>query len=148
VRGPDSVQTRFRVNVMGAEDVVRELKALGKPGKARLRKVLEDGADRILERARPLTPREKGWLEKSLRKTRVMIGKARTTISVLAGGFFGGADRETGAYAVVQHDDLTIHHTTPGTGPKFLERPVLAAWPEIYEELQDALEEETHAARG
>lgn len=43
--------------------------------------------------------------------------------NITVGISYGNESDETGIYAIVQHEDLSLHHTHPGTKAKYLEDP-------------------------
>lgn len=118
------------------------LGALGRGGSEAAKRVLLRKADKIVAMAEPLTPvdpEDGGELRASVRRTRGTIRRDGTVIvTVLAGGAALKADNgKPSIYPVIQHEDLTLHHTTGG--PKFIERPVYQVAPEIPDELHAEL---------
>ena len=134
-----------RIEVTGGDDVAKMLGDLGREGGEAAKRVLIRKADKILARARPLTPDDpatgSGDLKASLRRTRGSIMKnGDVIITVIAGGapleagLAARGHKGANVYAIVQHEDLTLKHKHGG--PKYLERPVYEITPEIPNELQ------------
>jgi hypothetical protein len=91
------------------------------PGKAiaKVRRGAQRGTEkagaRVLEKAQQIVPHETGTLEGS--GDIEPLGEGRIGVMV----FFGGA---AAPYAVIQHEDLTLHHAN-GRQAKYLERPAM-----------------------
>lgn len=127
---------RIKVVVTGAEEVRASLRRVGKAGQEAAKKVLGDYAKKILAKAKPLTPvdpEDGGQLRDSGRTTKPTVTRAG---NVSAGIVFGGAPlkrvmgkRRLNVYAIVQHEDLTLKHTTGQA--KFLEQPFFQIAPEV-----------------
>ena len=137
-----------RLEVSGLPEVLETMARLGKAGRDEGKKVLKEKCEKILGRARPLTPvgpeAGGGALRDSGRVTRPTVTAAGR---VSCGVVFGGAPLEAtlaaghhheNVYAIRQHEDLTLKHTVGG--PKFLERPAFAVAPEVPDAMLAALE--------
>lgn len=61
-----------------------------------------------------------------LADTLVVSGPDFEGDNITCGISYGNESDETGTYAIVQHEDLSLHHTHPGTKAKFLEDPFTA----------------------
>lgn len=77
-------------------------------------KGLNQGLEVLAAAALPVTPKDTGRLRGSQKITRATAGNRQGAVSY-----------DT-PYAVIQHENLGYHHTTPGTSAKYLERPLLA----------------------
>lgn len=137
------------MKIEGLEAVMASLRRLGKAGERAAKAVLKEKTQEIVKLARPETPIEEdgGALRDSERTTRpTMTRSGQISAGVVAGGapLRGTAElagRKANVYAVVQHEDLTLKHTTGG--PKFLERPFLQVAPTVPDALMDAMDKET-----
>lgn len=119
------------MEVSGTQEIQRDLARLGGAGERVAKRVLGDVAPRIVARARPDTPVEEdgGFLRDSIRSTKPVStqqGKV-VSVSIVAGGdplaaHLAETHHQANVYAVVQHDDVTLHHEVGG--PKFIERHV------------------------
>jgi hypothetical protein len=81
---------------------------------------LEAALEWLLKRSQPLVPLDTRPDKDDivLRETgRVLIDPQRRVGAVVYG------DDDTSAYAVRQHEDMTLNHPVPGTQAKFLEEP-------------------------
>ncbi len=144
--------SRTTANVTGHEDVLRSMQRLGKAGREAGRRVLVAKAQQIVDEAKPLTPDDpetQGALRDSVRlsQSRVSTTRGNITVSVIAGGAPLEAHlgkRKVNASAVIQHEDLTLHHTSGG--PKFIEKPFLKIAPTVPDALLEEIDREE--ARG
>lgn len=143
---------RLAVEVSGDEEMLSDLERMGQKGVEIGLRVLEEGTKEILTKSRPLVPvddEDGGDLRDSGRVTK----PTRTSAGRLSAGVVYGGDplkrtlgkRKANVYAVVQHEDLTLRHTTGGA--KFLERPGNDVAPKIPERLQEAIDRENFGAR-
>lgn len=139
-----------RVTVSGLDEVRATLGRLGKAGALVAKDVIKRKTEAMVARARPLTPDDpetQGALRDSVRiitPTASRTGKA--TGGIMAGGkALEGrvGKRDYNAIALVQHEDLTLHHTSGGA--KYLERPFMALVESIPDELLDALDKVANA---
>lgn len=132
---------RTRVEVSGDKEMLAGIQRLGQSGVDMGLLVLGDAAKEVVRLAKPLTPvdpEDGGQLRDSVRVTKPTRTRAGR---ISAGMVAGGAPlrrvmgkRKANVYAVVQHEDLTLKHTTGG--PKFLERPVNAIAPKVPDRLR------------
>lgn len=145
-------QSRFRAEVTGAEEVMRSLKRLGAAGDEVGKRVLGRKALEILAKARPNTPVDEvdgGDLRDSGRVTKPMKTAAGR---ISAGVVFGGAPlrraasehgkKLPGIYAVMQHEDLTLRHTTGKA--KWLEEAGAAVAPSVPDALLAEIDREAN----
>lgn len=138
---------RVRVEVTGADEVRKSLAKLGRAGQEAARKVLGDEVRDMLPEIKantPVDPEDGGQLRDSVRATKPTITR---TGRVSAGVVAGGAPlrkvlgkRKANVYAVVQHEEMGLQHTTGG--PKFVERAFVRRAPKIPAKLLDALDRE------
>ena len=134
--------SRTRVQVTGLDDVVASMRRLGKAGLLVGKRVFDVKTEEMVRRARPLTPDDPetaGLLRDTVRKIRPIASstKGRVTGGIMAGGKeleqrLGG--REYSAWALVQHEDVTLHHSSGQA--KFLEIPFMQIVPSIPEALR------------
>lgn len=141
---------RVRVEVSGQDEILNSLQRLGLAGQDIGLRVLGDAAKEIAAAAKPLAPvdpEDGGQLRDSIRTTKPTRTRAgRISAGVVAGGaplnkVMG--KRKANVYAVVQHEDLTLHHATGGA--KFLERPFNAIAPKVPDRLQAEIDRVTNA---
>lgn len=137
---------RVRIEVSGTQEILDRIQRLGQSGVDIGLKVLGDGAKEILAASRPLVPvddEDGGQLRDSGRvakPTRTRAGRISAAV------VYGGAPlrkvlgkRKANVYAVIQHEDLTLKHTTGQA--KFLEKPANAIAPKIPDRLQAAMDQ-------
>lgn len=132
----------------GLAEVLETMARLGKAGRNEGKAVLKAKCEKILARARPLTPvgpeAGGGSLRDSGRVTRPAVTAAgRVSCGVLFGGApllaaLRAGHHHLNVYPVVQHENLTLRHTVGG--PKFLEKPAFAVAPEVPDAMLEALE--------
>jgi hypothetical protein len=137
------------VQVVGAEDVVRSLRAMGRAGRKVTKRVFGEVASETVTAAGPLTPVEPedgGYLRKSLRKSGPTETKtAGVFVAVVAGGapleaHLRATGHKKNVYAVVQHEDSTLRHKTGQA--KFLATPFFRKVAEVPDRLIDGLDQE------
>jgi hypothetical protein len=130
---------RARLDVTGDRELIRDLLKLGEDGIAIGKEVLGDTTKRIAVKAKalcPVDPIDGGELRDSIRVTKPV--KTRAGL-ISAGVVAGGAalsrlvsergHKEPGSYAVIVHEDLTLHHTVGRA--KFIEEPALQEAPTV-----------------
>lgn len=141
---------RVRVEVSGQQEILDSLQRLGQVGQDIGLKVLGDACKEIVAKAKPLAPvdpEDGGQLRDSIRTTKPTRTRAgRISAGVVAGGaplkkVLG--KRKLNVYAYIQHEDLTLKHTTGG--PKFLEKPVNDIAPKIPDRLQAEMDKAVNA---
>lgn len=127
------------------QDILDRLQRLGQTGADIGLRVLGDAAKEIVAAAKPLAPvdpEDGGQLRDSIRVTKPTRTRAgRISAGVVAGGaplrkVLG--KRKANVYAVVQHEDLTLKHTTGRA--KFLEIPTNHIAPKVPDRLQAAMD--------
>lgn len=135
-----------RVTVSGSDEVRAQLGKLGKAGAEVAKAVIKETTTQMVAMAKPLTPDDpetQGELRDSVRivtPTASRTGKA--TGGIQAGPTKLG-HRKYSASALVQHEDLTLHHTSGG--PKYLERPFMAKVVEIPDKIKAGLDKVANA---
>jgi hypothetical protein len=136
---------RVRVDVSGDRELRDGLRRLGAAGPVVAKRVLARVTERIVLLAKAICPvdpdpRDKpGQLRDSIRTTRPTL----TGRGVVSAGVMAGGTMEVD-YAEMQHEDLTLHHTT-GQG-KFVEVPFLREAPKVPEEMLDEIDLEASRA--
>lgn len=138
---------RARAEVSGGEELLRDLQRMGKRGAEIGIEVLEGKAKQIAARAKALVPvddEDGGDLRDTIRTTKPQKTRAgRISVGIVAGGAqlarlaSERGRKDPGAYAVVQHEDLTLRHNNGRA--KFIEIPVLEVAPSIPEALRAAI---------
>lgn len=133
----------------GVREIIDSLRKYGENVDDICKRVLKEAAEDGVKIARPLTPVEPedgGQLRDSLRSGRAIRIKSGTiSCAIIAGGkavedwvrSHGG--HKYNVYAVVQHEDLSLQHTTGG--PKFVERAAYQVAPTIPNRLLAVLPE-------
>jgi hypothetical protein len=106
------------MKLIGVASVRRRLLAVKKSGARAIKAGLQDLGAQITARAQGYTPVESGALRDSIAPTLPAEDRSFLSITVTAG------DAATEAYAIRQHEDLSLQHPHGG-GPKFLERAML-----------------------
>lgn len=133
------------MEVSGTQDILDRLQRLGQTGADIGLRVLGDAAKEIVAAAKPLAPvdpEDGGQLRDSIRVTKPTRTRAgRISAGVVAGGaplrkVLG--KRKANVYALVQHEDLTLKHTTGRA--KFLEIPTNHIAPKVPDRLQAAMD--------
>lgn len=140
------------MQVEGADEVRDALRRMTPETKKRLRPKLITWAEQVVAQVKPLVPTGlldpyPGLLRDTVRIVRptISVTKQKLVVSVVAGGaaVLGniriGGRRGDYNYAVKQHEDLTLRHDEGG--PKFVERPFIAAAPQVPDLVLDALDE-------
>lgn len=102
--------------VTGVGGLTASLKALGENAKPKLAAALTQEAEAIMTAAKQQTPVDTGVLRDSGHVELPVIDADGVTVTM---GFGGAAE----AYALVQHEDLTLHHRVGKA--KYLEQPFL-----------------------
>lgn len=135
--------------VVDSKEIEALLARLGRAGSEGAKVALGKVADKIVAQAKTLAPVgdvDGGALRDSIRRTRGTISKktGNVVVSVLAGGeklaqaILGRAmigkhgplkPRKYVIYAILQHEDLTLHHDDGQA--KYLEQPVFRFAPDI-----------------
>jgi hypothetical protein len=123
----------IRIEITNLADFEKKMNAF--PGQviAEAARVLREEAEEVMTRSKELVPVDTG----TLRSTGHVPPTRREGNSVEVDMAYGGP---AAGYAVHVHENLKagIHWSVPGTGPKFLERPYLAALPGIPAKLIEA----------
>lgn len=105
----------IKVTVTGDKELVRAVRARAKVFPGKVKRALYREAETIMTDSKEnYVPVDQSILKNS---GHVIMDKTRIAVHLLFGGL-------AEAYAVVQHEVLTFHHTVGG--PKYLERPLLA----------------------
>lgn len=136
---------RVRIEVSGEQEILDRLQRLGQSGIDIGLRVLGEGAKEILAASQPLVPvdpEDGGDLKASGRTTKPTRTRAGR---ISAGVVYGGAPlrktlgrRKANVYAVVQHEDTTLKHTTGQA--KFLEIPANKIAPKMPDRLQSEMD--------
>lgn len=122
--------------------MLSDLKRMGLAGQTAARTVFGKFTARVVAKAKPLTPvdpEDGGALRDSVRATKPTATRTGlVSAGVVAGGaplaqHLAAGHHKANVYAVVQHEDATLHHTTGG--PKFVERPFLQEIERVPDEL-------------
>ena len=109
------------ITITGQTELAEVLAKLGAQAPAKLGGALYRQAHVIMGKAKAITPHDTGTLMTSGFVEEPKISNQHTVVTL---GFGGAAS----SYAVIVHEDLTPKNwTEPGTGPKYLERPILEA---------------------
>jgi hypothetical protein len=135
---------KVRVEASGDQAVLDDLRRLGPAGQAAAKAVLGAVTAALVPKVQavtPVDPEDGGQLRASVRATRPTL----TSRGVVSAGIQAGGAPLKGVpggdiYAVVQHEDVTLHHTQGG--PKYVERPFFAAMPTVPDLLREALDRE------
>jgi hypothetical protein len=136
---------RVRVNVTGDREVTESLRRLGAAGPVVAKRVLSRVTARIVPMAKALCPVDPdphdrpGQLRDSIRATRPTL----TQRGVVSAGVVAGGTTEV-YYAEMQHEDLTLKHTTGQA--KFLEIPFLKEAVKVPDELMREIDQEANRA--
>lgn len=129
------------IDIRGADDLVKKLAALGPRAMQMAAQALYQEATVVKAKAFKLCPKDTnrggtGHLRNSIWVDRPVIDGPDISVSIHAGG------GDAAPYAIAVHEHLSEHSpyswrvaesqgginwSVPGTGPKFLERPVLEA---------------------
>jgi len=144
---------KVSVRIEGEKEVLRSLSELGKAGQDAAKRAFGRVTARVVQKAKPLTPVEPedgGQLRDSVRAAK----PTRTRSGLISAAVVAGGaplkrvmeGRKANVYAVIQHEDLTLKHTT-GQG-KFLEIPFLREAPSAHQELERELDVEAKRATG
>lgn len=121
----------FRLEIEGADEMLAEIARLGDVGLVAARDAMSAKANEIKRKALPLVPDDpetQGLLAETLRVYAPRTSSLKPGKTIYAGVVAGGkklekrlGKRKYSAWAMVQHEDLTIKHTKGGA--KYLERP-------------------------
>jgi hypothetical protein len=117
---------------LDATDFLRKLNIVGKQAESLTEKALNQQGDKLLELSREKVPLDEGTLRQS--------GNAQQTGPMEVSVGYGGA---AAAYALYQHEGgdgrrVVRNYSEPGTGKKYLERPLLEnkiLWNKILEQV-------------
>lgn len=143
---------KVRIDVSGANEMLADLKRLGPAGVTAAKGVFGRFTARVVAKAKPQTPvdpEDGGALRDSVRATKPTSTRTGlVSAGVVAGGaplarHLAAGHHKANVYAVVQHEDLTKHHTTGG--PKFIERPFLQEIERVPDELLAELDKVANA---
>lgn len=135
----------FRVTV-DDRGVSELLGKLGRAGSEAAKSAMVRVSDKVVARAKtlcPVEPEDGGDLRDSIRRTRGTISKknGNVVVTILVGGAplkkALGA-RKYNIYAVLQHEDLTLHHSVGQA--KFLEQPFFQYAPDAPGEILSELD--------
>ncbi len=129
-----------RVTVSGSDEVRAALGRLGKAGAVVAKEVIKATTTRMVAMAKPLTP-DDPETSGELRDTVRIVTPTASRTGKATGGIQAGptklGKRSYSASALVQHEDLTLKHTSGGA--KFLERPFMALVTGIPNDIQAGL---------
>ena len=140
------------IEIHGIPELRKLLSGLGPIARQDLAGALFEVAGEIKAEAFSLAPKRKGYLRDSLNVKLPVVKQDEISVKIEAGG--GAA----APYAIAVHEHpsdydppswrgKTINWTVPGTGPKYLERPVHAAASKLGERLAKRVDLR-RAARG
>ncbi len=142
----------FRVNIEGLDSMLSEIERLGTVGLVAARDAMTAKAQEIKAKAIPLVPDDPespGLLKDTLRVYAPRTANLKPGKTIFAGVVAGGKKLEAklgkraySAWALVQHEDLTLKHKRGQA--KFLERPGNQVAPSI----PDAIIRNLDAATG
>lgn len=109
-------------DITGLDDVLRRMTAVGVSVEAASEGALAEIAENIVGDAKEIVPIDLGALKSS---GHVLAPERRGNDVTCAMGFGG----QSADYAEIVHENLSpsVQWQTPGTGPKYLEKPFLAA---------------------
>ena len=136
---------KVRIDITGDKEVARHLAFAPEKAVPAAKKALLRFADSLVPKIRrdtPVDPADGGQLRRSVRRTRATFLRRRpsVTVSLVAGGKvlerMIPAD-ENPIYAITQHEDTSIRHTTGR--PKFIEIHVFGEADRGRRELEDAV---------
>ena len=116
-----------RVTVSGSDEVRAALGKLGKAGAEVAKGVIKEVTTRMVGMAKPMTPddpKTQGELRDSVRIVTPTASRTGKATGGIQAGPTALGKRHYSASALVQHEDMTLKHTSGG--PKYLERPFLA----------------------
>jgi len=126
----------FKITIKGLDKAVRRLRALGGNIQKEIAPALFTEMDvEVAGRAKEeFVPVDTGALKGSIHATKPKVRRGSVSVSVVAGG-------PAAPYALRVHEWLGagVRWSVPGTGPKYIEKPLLAAIPEIKKALIKAL---------
>lgn len=138
---------KARIEASGSQDLLDSLRRMGPRGEAIGLAVLSAKAQQVAMRARTLVPVDDvdgGDLRDSIRVSKPNRTRAgRISAGIVAGGAplarlaSERGRKEPGAYAVVQHEDLTLQHNNGQA--KFIEQPALEIAPTIPAAINEAI---------
>jgi hypothetical protein len=138
--------SQVRVTVSGSDEVRAALGRLGKAGALVAKDVIKRTTTRMVAMAKPLTP-DDPETQGELRDTVRIVTPSASRTGKATGGIQAGptnlGKRGYSASALIQHEDLTLHHTSGG--PKYLERPFMALVVGIPEEIKAGLDKVANA---
>lgn len=139
----------IRYSVKFDGDLLRELQDLGATARPRAKKLLSAMVTRVTARAKDLAPDDPTGASPDLRASirgSVRQGRGGIRASVIAGGTpldskLAAEHRKNPAehevYAVVQHEDTTLHHSHGQAN--FIGEPFMAALPGLAEDFDKEL---------
>lgn len=140
----------MRVTVKAYDDGVADaLNSLGDAGEKAAKAALAAVMPGVAERARGLAPVQDvdgGQLRASVRVLRPTKTRDGVAGGVLAGGAPLVGQPGGDVYALVQHEDLTLHHNDGQA--KFVERPFLAAQGPLLASVREHLDREAKKGGG
>ena len=134
------------MTVSGSDEVRAALGRLGKAGAIVAKDVIKAKTIRMVAMAKPMTP-DDPETQGELRDTVRIVTPSASRTGKATGGIQAGptaiGKRGYSASALVQHEDLTLHHTSGGA--KVLERPFMALVVEIPAEILAGLDKVANA---
>jgi hypothetical protein len=148
---------KFRVEVSGFDELLEDMARFGDEGLVAIRDTMTEKCQEIKRLAEPLVPDDPespGLLKDTLRvyapRTKSLKGGKNINCGVVIGGKAlekALGKRAYSAWAIVQHEDLTLKHKRGQA--KFLERPGNQVAARVPDALQAALDNlaEKHGAR-
>jgi hypothetical protein len=144
MRSGARVSARVVVKVEGLQDVLAQLRGMDKAMKEPIRLALKAKFAQVAAEAKSITPDDPetpGGLRDSVRAVNPTISRTtgKITAGIVAGGKALNRKGRSTAEAIVQHEDLTLHHPHGGE-PKFLEKPFFRHVEEYGDVVVDAID--------
>lgn len=135
-----------RVTVSGSDEVRAALGKLGKAGAVVAKDVIKAVTTEMVAMAKPMTP-DDPETQGELRETVRIVTPTASRTGKATGGIQAGptalGKRRYSANALVQHEDLTLKHTSGGA--KYLERPFMAKVTSIPDKILAGLDKVANA---
>jgi hypothetical protein len=138
----------FSLKIEGNDDLIADIARMGMIALIGARNALTEKAQEIKRKAIPMTPDDPetpGLLRKTVRVYAQRTKSLKPGSPIYAGVVAGGkrlekrmGKRKYNASALVQHEDLTLKHTSGG--PKYLERPGNQVAPTIPQHVLDCID--------
>jgi bacteriophage HK97-gp10 putative tail-component len=140
---------KIGMKVYGCEELAGLMKQLAGRVPKQGRKIMDRGADKIVQEAQLNAPVDEHNLEDAIHKEKGYEDRGRLRVNLVVGGVVRGVDVDQ--YAMLIHENYESMNPGPGTlakraanpgryvGGKFLERAVDEQMPKIQKQMADAI---------